>query len=148
LPIIEEQVMGLLDGLLGNVLGGMTGGGSGTQQQSPLMQIALQMLQQHGGIEGLLGKFQQAGYAEQAQSWVSTGQNQPISADALQQVLGHGQLGQIAQQLGMGQGEAAGGLASMLPQIIDRMTPHGQVPANSSDLVAQALAMLTKTRSG
>jgi uncharacterized protein YidB (DUF937 family) len=139
--------MGLLDGLLGNMLGGLLGGSS-AQQQSPLVQIALQMLQQHGGIEGLLGKFQQAGYAEQAQSWVSTGQNQPISADALQQVLGRGQLGQIAQQLGIGQGEVAGGLASVLPQIIDRLTPHGHVPENSSDLVSQALAMLNKSRGG
>jgi uncharacterized protein YidB (DUF937 family) len=141
--------MGLLDGLLGNVLGGMTGDrSSSAQQQSPLMQMALQMLQQHGGIEGILGKFQQAGYAEQAQSWVSTGENQPISADALQQVLGQGQLGQIAQQLGIGQGEAAGGLAAMLPQIIDQMTPQGQVPANSNDLVAQAMAMLTRSKPG
>jgi uncharacterized protein YidB (DUF937 family) len=140
--------MGLLDGLLGNVLGGMMGGGSGTQQQNPLMQIALQMLQQNGGIEGVLGKFRQAGYAEQAQSWVSTGENQPISADALQQVLGQGQLGQIAQQLGLGQSEAAGGLASMLPQIIDQMTPQGQVPQNSGDLVSQALAILNKSKMG
>jgi uncharacterized protein YidB (DUF937 family) len=75
---------------------------------------------------------------------VSTGQNQPISADALSQVLGQGQLGQIAQQLGMSHGDAAGGLASMLPQLIDRMTPHGQVPDDHNDMVAQALALLTK----
>jgi uncharacterized protein YidB (DUF937 family) len=140
--------MGLLDGLLGNVLGGLMGGGSGAQQQSPLMRMALQMLQQNGGIEGILAKFRQAGYAEQAQSWVSTGENQPISADALQQVLGQGQLGQIAQQLGVGQSEAAGGLAAMLPQIIDQMTPQGQVPADSNDLVAQAMALLTKSKQG
>lgn len=141
--------MGLLDGLLGNVLGGMMGGGRGMQQQqNPLLGLALQILQQNGGIEGIVGKFQKAGYAEQAQSWVSTGQNQPISADALQQVLGQGQLGQIARQLGIGQGEAAGGLASMLPQIIDQMTPHGEVPQNSSDLVSQALAMLNQSKVG
>ncbi|MBK6335891.1 MAG: DUF937 domain-containing protein [Betaproteobacteria bacterium] len=141
--------MGLLDGLLGNVLGGMMGGGGGAQpQQSPLLQLALQMLQQNGGIEGILGKFQQAGYAEQAQSWVSTGENQPISADALQQVLGQGQLGQLAQQLGIGQGEAAGGLASVLPQLIDQMTPQGQVPQGSGDLVAQALAILNQSKTG
>ena len=140
--------MGLLDGLLGKVLGGMTGSESGGQQQSPLMQMALQMLQQNGGIEGILGKFTQAGYAEQAQSWVSPGENQPISADDLRQALGPGQLGQIAQQLGIGQGEAAGGLAAMLPQIIDQMTPQGRVPTNSNDLVAQAMAMLTKSKPG
>jgi uncharacterized protein YidB (DUF937 family) len=143
--------MGMLDGLLGNVLGGMLGGGAqpqvpGQGSQSPLLQIALQMLQQQGGLEGILGKFQQAGYAEEAQSWVSTGENKPISGDALQQVLGQGQLGDIARQLGMSSGDAAGGLASVLPQLIDGMTPKGEVPADSGDLVSQALAMLQKSR--
>jgi uncharacterized protein YidB (DUF937 family) len=133
--------MGMLDGLLGSLMGGMQGGGT---QQNPLVQMALQLVQQNGGLQGILGKFQQAGYGAQADSWVSTGQNQPISADALSQVLGQGQLGQIAQQLGMSHGDAAGGLASMLPQLIDRMTPHGQVPDDHNDMVAQALALLTK----
>ena len=134
--------MGMLDGLLGSLMGG-TSAGSGGAQQNPLLQVALQLMQQNGGLQGILGKFQQAGYGAQADSWVSTGQNQPISADALSQVLGQGQLGQIAQQLGMSHGDAAGGLASMLPQLIDKMTPHGQVPDNHNDMVAQALALLT-----
>ena len=135
--------MGMLDGLLGSLMGGMQGSGGGTQQ-NPLLQIALQLMQQNGGLQGMLAKFQQAGYGAQADSWVSTGQNQAISADALSQVLGQGQLGQIAQQLGMTHGSAAGGLASMLPQLIDGMTPHGQVPDDHNDMVAQALALLTK----
>jgi uncharacterized protein YidB (DUF937 family) len=138
--------MGLLDELLGGVMGGMTGGAGRAQPQNPLLQIALQLLQQNGGLEGILGRFQQAGYADQAQSWISTGENRPISADDLQQVLGQGQLGQIAQQLGLGQREAADGLASMLPQVIDRMTPQGQVAPGSSDLVEQALAILNQTQ--
>ena len=135
--------MGMLDGLLGSLMGGMTGDGTGGKQ-SPLVQIALQLMQQNGGVQGILAKFQQAGYGAQADSWVSTGQNQPINADVLSQVLGHGQLGQIAQQLGVSHGDAAGGLASILPQMIDKMTPQGQVPDDHNDMVAQALALLTK----
>ena len=89
-----------------------------------------------------MSKFQQAGYGAQADSWVSTGENQPISTDALSQVLGQVQLGRIAQQLGMSHGEAAGGLASMLPQMIDKMTPQGEVPDDHQDIVAEALALL------
>ena len=133
--------MGMLDGLLGSLMGA-TQGSSGTQPQNPLVLIALQLLQQNGGLQGMLGKFQQAGYGAQADSWVSTGQNQPISADALSQVLGQGQLGRIAQQLGMSQVEAAGGLASMFPQMIDKMTPQGQIPDDHRDIVAEALALL------
>ena len=135
--------MGVLDGLLGSLMGGMTGDGTGGKQ-SPLLQIALHLMQQNDGLQRMMGKFQQAGYGAQADSWVSTGQNQPINADALSQVLGHGQLSQIAQQLGLSQGAVAGGLASVLPQVIDKMTPQGQVPDDHHDIVAQALALLTQ----
>ena len=141
--------MGMLDGLLGSIMGGMGGStGSGGQPQSPLLAIALQMLQQNGGIEGILGKFQQAGFGEQADSWVSTGQNMPIDPGALGQIFGQGELGQIARQTGMSHDEVSGGLADLLPGLIDKMTPQGQVPAESSDLVNQALAMLQKGRMG
>jgi len=106
----------------------------------------LQMLQQNGGLSGMLGKMQQAGYGQQAQSWIGTGQNMPIDAGALSQIFGRGQLGQLAQQLGVSQEEASGGLAQMLPQVVDQMTPAGQIPDNHSDLVNQALAMLQQGR--
>jgi len=140
--------MGVLDGLLGKALGGTMGTSGSGQAQSPLLQIALQLLQQNGGVSGVLDKFRQGGYADQADSWQSTGQNMPVSGNALQEVLGSGSIGQIAQQLGMSHGDAAGGLAQMLPQLIDRFTPDGQIPDNHNDMVAQALAMLTHTKTG
>lgn len=141
--------MGLLDGLLGSMMGGMAGGSQatpGAQGGSQMIQMALQMLQQNGGIEGLLAKFQQAGMGQQAQSWVGTGQNMPISADALSQIFGQGQLGKIAQQMGMSHEEVAGGLAQALPGVVDHMTPGGEIPEEQNDLVAQALAILQKGR--
>ena len=138
--------MGMLDGLIGNAIGGMLGHGG--QAQSPLLQVALQLLQQNGGVEGLLDKFRQGGYADQAQSWQSTGENLPVSGGALQEVLGSGAIGQIAQQLGMSHGETAGGLAQVLPQLIDQFTPNGEVPDNHEDIVAQALAMLSQKKTG
>ena len=76
--------MGMLDGLLGSALGGMMGtGASGSAQaQSPLLQIALQLLQQNGGVAGVLDKFRQGGYADQADSWQSAGENMPLSGSA------------------------------------------------------------------
>src|SRR5215467_14776304 len=141
--------MGMLDGILGSLLGGAGSGmQGGMQAQNPLLQVALQILQQNGGIEGVLDKFRQGGYADQAASWQSTGQNIPISGAALQEVLGSGAIGQIAQQLGLSHGEAAGGLAQMLPQVIDHLTPNGTIPANHEDMISQALSMLTRTRPG
>ena len=140
--------MGMLDGLIGSALGGMMGTSGSGQAQSPLLQIALQLLQQNGGVAGVLDKFRQGGYADQADSWQSAGQNMPLSGSALQEVLGSGAIGQIAGQLGMSHGDAAGGLAQMLPQLIDQFTPNGAVPDNHNDMVAQALALLTQTKTG
>ena len=138
--------MGLLDGLLGRALGGTpSDAGMGA---NPLMQIALQLLQQNGGVAGVLDKFRQAGYADHADSWQSTGQNLPISGSVLQEVLGSGTIGQIAQQLGVSHGEAAGGLAQVLPQIVDKLTPSGEVSESHNDMVEQALALLTKSKLG
>jgi uncharacterized protein YidB (DUF937 family) len=140
--------MGMLDGLLGSVLGSLRGSTDPSQPQSPLLQAALQILQQNGGIDGIVEKFRHAGYGSQADSWVSTGENQPIASDAVQQALGSGVLGDLASRLGMSNGAIAGGLAAVLPQLVDRMTPQGQVPANHNDLVAEAIAMLQRTRTG
>jgi uncharacterized protein YidB (DUF937 family) len=114
-------------------------GGHGT-----LVAILLQLLQQNGGLGGLLSQFQRAGYGQQADSWVSTGRNQPIDGDVLSQVLGSGQLDSIAQKLGVPRREAADQVASALPEVVDRMTPQGSVPPDSDDLVNRALEILQR----
>ena len=130
--------MGILDSLLGSVMGGSA------QGQNPLVLAALQLIQQNGGLPAIINKFQQGGYASQVASWVGTGTNQPISASQLQEVLGSGTIGQIAQQLGLSHGDASAGLAQMLPQLIDKMTPSGQVTSDHSDLLTQALSAFSK----
>jgi len=111
--------------------------------QSPLVQMALQMIQQNGGLPGIISKFQQAGFGQQAGSWVGTGQNMPITADQLKQVLGSGSIGALAQQFGLAHGDAMSGMAQALPQVIDKLTPSGQISADHSELLKQALTALT-----
>jgi uncharacterized protein YidB (DUF937 family) len=136
--------MGLLDQLAGQVLGGMAGGqGGGQNMQSMLMQLVMGMIQnQPGGLGGLLGKFQQAGLTEQANSWVSTGQNLPVSGNQLEAALGADQIGNIAQQLGMSSGDASDALANLLPGLVDQLTPQGQV--TEGDALSQGLSALAK----
>jgi uncharacterized protein YidB (DUF937 family) len=134
--------MGMLDSLLGGLMGG--GGGTAQQGQSPLMMMALQLIQQNGGLPGIISKLQNGGLAQQVGSWVGTGQNVPVSGSQLQEVLGSGSIGEIAQQLGMSHGDASSNLAQVLPQLIDHLTPHGQVPDDHGDTLAQALSALTK----
>lgn len=129
--------------LMNSVLGALGGalGGQQAQGSNPLLQVAMSMLAGGGqgggaGLGGLIEAFQRNGLGEQVQSWIGTGQNLPISAEQLQQALGGDQLGNIAQQLGMSQGDASSGLASLLPQLIDTLTPQGAVPKDGLDLGA------------
>jgi uncharacterized protein YidB (DUF937 family) len=90
-----------------------------------------------------LEKFQQGGLGNLAQSWVGTGANLPISAEQIQQVLGSGALGDIASKLGMQPEQAASELSQALPNVVDKLTPNGQLPAEG-DLMAAAQQMLGK----
>ena len=131
--------MGLLDSVMG-ALGGAGGNGG----NNAMLDVVMQMLSnkgQGGGLAGLVQAFQQQGLGEQMNSWIGTGQNLPISPDQIKAALGSGQLGQIAGQLGMNESQAAGGLADLLPQVIDKLTPNGQLP-QGDDLMAQGLELL------
>src|SRR5437879_3650852 len=131
--------MGLLDNLLGRLAA------NGAQPgQNALVTVALQLIEQNGGLGGILSKFEHGGMAEEVGSWIGTGANMPISGNQLQEILGTGTIGQIAQQLGLSHGDASSGLAQILPQIIDKMTPTGQVTTGDDDALKQALAALTK----
>ncbi len=130
--------MGLLDavvGAMGGAAGGNTGGGNA------LMSIAMGLISNPngGGLQGLVKSFQEGGLGSQIASWISTGANLPISGDQIKSVLG-GKLGPIASQLGLSEGDAAGSLANLLPGIVDKLTPNGQIP--EGDLMAQGMNLL------
>ena len=126
--------MGLMD-LAGSLLGG------GSNQQG-VMGMVTGLIQQQGGLQGLLGKLNESGLGEQAASWVGRGQNLPISADQIQALLGSDALRNLAAQSGLGQDEAAGGLANLLPQVVDKLTPDGQVPQDEPDLMSTLKGLL------
>ena len=128
---------------LGNVLSGQTAqpqAAAGSQDQ--MLQIAAGLLQQAGGIEGLMAKFQQAGLGDKVASWVGTVSNLPVSADQIQQVLGE-HVDAAAQQSGHDAGAIAGGLASVLPGLIDHLTPKGESVKGA--LLEQGLQMALKS---
>lgn len=116
--------MGLMD-----MVGGLLGQGGQEQSGNPLLGAVMGLIQNHpGGLQGLLGQLQEKGLGDQVASWIGTGANQPISAEHVQAALGSDQLQQVAGQMGLSQGEAASGLASMLPQVIDKLSPQGSLP--------------------
>jgi uncharacterized protein YidB (DUF937 family) len=99
-------------------------------------------------LPGILSKFEHGGMADHVGSWVGTGANMPISGAQLQEILGSGSIGEIAQRLGMSHGDASSGLAQVLPNLIDKLTPTGQIPADHGDIVERARAMLEKMNAG
>ncbi len=131
--------MGLLDQVVGALAGSQSGGAN------PLLEIVMQLVNnpQTGGLGGLVQSFQQGGLGEIVNSWVSTGANLPVSGEQLQSVLGGDLLGKLAAQLGTSPQAASGSLADLLPQVIDQLTPGGQLP-QGGDMLAQGLDMLKK----
>ena len=121
-----------------NAVSGQGQGASGFDAQS-LVQMASQLLQNNGGLQGLIGQLQSGGLVDVVSSWVGTGANLPVSGEQLQQALGGDTLGQLAQQFGGDAQAAAGGLANVLPGLIDQLTPNGQLPADGGAGALQGL---------
>lgn len=135
--------MGLLDQLAGQVLGSLAGGGQQGGGQAALLQLALNLLQNNaGGLGGLLERLNQAGLGQQVASWVGTGQNLPVTADQVGQAFGNGELGDMAAQLGVPVDQVRSQLANVLPQVVDHLTPGGQMPAGGNIDFGQALSGL------
>jgi uncharacterized protein YidB (DUF937 family) len=123
--------MGLFDQVAGAV-SGMAGGRE--EGQNPLVSVVLGMItnQQSGGLAGLVQQFQQKGLGSQMASWIGTGRNMPVSGEQIAAVLGGDQVTKIAQQLGMSSEQASAGLAGLLPNVIDKLTPNGKLPDQSA----------------
>jgi uncharacterized protein YidB (DUF937 family) len=131
--------MGLLDAVVG-AMGSGSGGGGG---QGDLLGMVAKLVQQNGGLEGLVAKFQQGGMGNVVQSWISTGQNMPISADQLGQALGPDTLSKLGANK-----EMLGPLAELLPQVVDKLTPNGQLPAGGGGDLAGMLGQLMGGQGG
>jgi uncharacterized protein YidB (DUF937 family) len=133
----------MLDKLIAGAMQGMGGG----QQANPLLALITSMLSsnsQFGGLTGLVQQFQQAGLGQQMSSWISTGQNLPINPEQLMQVFGQQNFQQMAGQIGMDPQQFGGQLSQMLPQLIDQLTPQGQLPASGIEDALGALSKLMK----
>ena len=132
--------MGLFDKIV-SIVGDNMSGGTGNKD---LMEQALNLINNPaiGGLPGLINKFEKGGLGEIISSWVGTGANQPISADQIINALGADRIHEIADKLGVADNQVSDGLASVLPQIIDKLTPNGKVP--EGDVLNQGISLLSK----
>lgn len=128
--------MGLFDNVAGAVLGKMGG------DQGNLVQLAMEMFNQYGGLSGILEKFNASGFSEQVASWVAVGENLPLSADQIVTALGAGEIAEMAAKLDMSADELSSKIAQYLPKVVDKLTPDGVVSNNSAVLLGAILGML------
>jgi len=145
--------MGLLDEILkqagsaavgGPARGGSQASGLGSiaelvMKNPQIITAALSMLNPKdtsvgggGGLADVIGAFNKGGLGDVMVSWVSGGPNKPVDPGALANVLGPDVLGQFARQAGIGKGDASSVLASILPELVNQMTPQGQVPQGNT----------------
>ncbi len=116
--------MGLLD-QVGDLLGGDKGGGGGPDK---LLGAAMGVIGGKEGLQGLVSKLDSAGLGDLAKSWIGGGDNKAISPDEVRNALGDDEVHRVAKEAGVSDNEAADGLAGLLPGLIDKVTPDGQIP--------------------
>jgi len=81
-----------------------------------------------GGLGGLLGKLTEAGQGDTVDSWVQPGQNKPIAPGSLNDALGSKTISDLARQAGISEQELLNQLSTVLPGVVDKLTPRGQLP--------------------
>ena len=128
--------MGIFDDLLGKQAGGLA---ELAMKNPQIISAIVSLLSSKdasvggtGGLGGLVQAFQGKGMGDMISSWISTGPNPPATASQISDVLGPATLSQFAAKAGVPQGEAGGLLASLLPTVIDQLTPQGKVPDSNT----------------
>ena len=117
---------GGLDSILGGLTGGggQGGGGGGLGALVPVIGGLLAS----GGLQKILGGLKANGLSQQADSWVGTGQNEPVSGADMEKAVGKEQIQEVAKQLGVSESEAADVVAKAVPEVVDKVSPDGQLP--------------------
>ncbi len=133
--------MGLLDQLKGKLAQSL----GGDANLNNLLEQAMGLINNPatGGLPGVIDAFKNKGLGDLVASWISTGKNLPVSAEQILQVLGPEKIGQIAQQAGMSGETLSLQLSVYLPQIIDKLTPNGEMP--NASVLEDGLSILKKT---
>ena len=108
--------MGMFDGILGGIVG------------AEMATTVNHLIEQHGGVAGIVSQLQQKGLGDTVKSWIGTGPNLPVSTDQLHQALGAGAISQLAAKMGVNPQDLLAKLAQALPTAIDKLTPGGVLP--------------------
>jgi uncharacterized protein YidB (DUF937 family) len=107
--------MGMLDGLLGGAVG------------AEMVTVVNGLIEKHGGVQGIITQFEQQGLGATVRSWVASGPNQAVSPDQIHQTFGADTIQALAAKAGMSPQDLVSKLSTVLPQVVDKLTPNGAV---------------------
>lgn len=102
----------------------------GSQGSDGGVAVLHRMVRSSGGLQGLIWKLSRSGLGQQAQSWVSTGENQPVTGSQVRSAIDTRQLKAMADRAGLTPEETSDQLAKVLPVVVNQATPQGQLPDN------------------
>lgn len=111
-------------GLFDSILGALTGKSDSSGRANSVIGILDGILAQSGGLQGLANKFSQGGLGGVFSSWVGMGENETISADQIQNVLGSQEVNALAEKIGVDPAQVSNFLAEYLPKVVDKLTPE------------------------
>ena len=132
--------MGLFDQIAGQLMGSPASQQQDSVSQSALLTGVMGMIDRAGGLPVILQQLKDSGLSDHVASWIGTGDNQTVSGNQITDALGNENIEHIAHDSGIDTQHVSSGLAQLLPQIIDQLTPNGQVPEDG--LLAQGLQLL------
>jgi uncharacterized protein YidB (DUF937 family) len=120
--------MSIFDSLVQTALQSALGGNAESQTQNLVKGVVGMLTSNAGGISGLVDKFKQSGLGDVAASWVGTGENKPVSPQQLEDALGADKVAELAKQAGIPADKGAEVLSQVLPTVVNKMTPDGEIP--------------------
>jgi uncharacterized protein YidB (DUF937 family) len=132
--------MGLLDNVMGK-LGGKQDAEGGQGSEGSL-QALTKLLSSNGGVQGLMAKMSSNGLGQQVQSWVGTGSNKPVDGAQVAQALDTDSLNKMAKETGTTPEQVSQHVAQVLPEVVDKATPDGQVPKQGDDPLSKGVDAL------
>ncbi|MCK7610089.1 YidB family protein [Acinetobacter portensis] len=130
----QQSNAGGLGGILGSVLGQFGGqsqgsnAGGGSQLLIAVLPLVLAWVQKQGGLQGALDSLKGQGLTSQVEDWVSTGEgdNAAVDPQQIQSLFSDAEIEQVAQQAQAPKQDVLSAISTVLPQIIDSLTPQGE----------------------
>lgn len=102
-----------------------------------LVSSLLALIISDGGLSDFLARFRNAGLGGTVDSWITDGNNTPLSNQKLESALGADTLSMLAGQAGVERLTATSAMAAIIPQIVDRLTPDSEIAIDNEEILSK-----------